>query len=426
MILFLIVILLIGCGDILAAIIYDAFGLSFSETIRSLRIFGVLSLGLIYFLISKHKIKYFSLIFAYTIAVIIYSGTSVANGLSLSLVLNSAVSLTLCILLPLTFMQITSHKVSPQNIILVLNSFALINIVFGVYEVSTDFWLQIGYDSYLSNVKGIELGLIPDIGLPWNFYHYNLEDRRLAGLIASPLALGPLLASVSVLNFVMYIRTGRFVHIVFLIVYLIALYYTNTRAAMLGVVLSVILFSLSSHSGIRNIVIRFLMTAVIIIFALYMLYEIILMTVTFSDGSTIGHLLALKTNVEQIVNVILFGYGVGVQGAHAASINQATYGGGEGAFFTIAYSLGLPFSFILLTLLLLPTRHAIIRLKAVADKKLQSIIIASHFALIGQLPTLLMNEQFFSFSGNFYVYLMSGYVYSKTLRIKINENTTRL
>ena len=423
MVLLCILIVLIGCGDLILALINDTLGSQITQFVRLSRITVVLLLGIYYFLFAHHKATYFLLIFTYIIGIISYSSLSLSNGLDASIVIKSAVSLCLCFVISLSFINKSIINIKSQELLFTLNAFAVANIAFGMYEMATNFWIEIGYDHYLQNVKGIENSLIPDVGLPWNFYHYNLEDRRLAGLLASPLALGPLLAVIASINFVYFVRTRNLTYFVLLIIYLIGLYFTHTRAAMIGFVISSTLFLLNDHSGIRNATNRLTLTAILLICISYALFEIILMSITLADGSTIGHILALKKNIESIHTIILFGNGVGVQGAHAANIGQATYGGGEGAFFTLAYSMGLPFAIILIFILILPVRHAYRNLHLVNSLNLKTLIIATYFSVIGQLPTLIMNEQFFSFSGNFYFYLICAYAYAKFREVRIYNNS---
>lgn len=222
---------------------------------------------------------------------------------------------------------------------------------FGAWEQQhTEFWIDtLDFPGYMLNVKGLLIGAHPDTGLPWNFYANTEFDRRAAGLLASPLAQGMFLAIVALAGVACLEQRARWLGIALCLVMFIGIWMSGTRGGMLAASLALVGYLATSSTLFHGRTARVLMTICACGFIALASYSIVQFSFQLTDGSTVGHWMALQKNLREVSRVVLFGAGLGQQGAIAAQQGQASIGGGEGAIFSIAFQLGLPAALLFLT-----------------------------------------------------------------------------
>ncbi|AVT12096.1 hypothetical protein C8235_03805, partial [Paracidovorax avenae] len=110
---------------------------------------------------------------------------------------------------------------------------------------------------------------------------------------------------------------------------------------------------------------------------------IVVASVNFRDGSTIGHWLALQRQLAELQQVLLLGGGVGRQSALAARQSLADLGGGEGALFSIAYQIGIPGALLFLSIV----GWCLRRLWGVYRLQRGPVVLAAFWLLCGIMTT---------------------------------------
>lgn len=333
---------------------------------------------------------------AYMALVAVYTLAS-PDGVDTSVVLASAAKLSLPVLLVAVGYGGLGTPRRLELYALVLAALAAASTAFGAWDVNhTEFWTQtLLYGHFLNQVKGIVTGFDGYYVLPFNFFGFE-ETRRAGGLVAAPLAQGSLVAIGAMLGFAALQRRAFVPALLVLLVGMVGVWQSGTRGAMLFLLIALPLFLVLGGRGsamLRNVV----LLAGLAFAAWETLYFVYSYSVNLEDGSTIGHLDALKTNLADFDQVLLLGPGVGASGAAAADAGLPLAGGGEGAIFAIAYQIGLPGMalflayYAVLLARILPLRH---RADAAGDVALATFALA-----VGIVTTFISSDHILSLSG---------------------------
>ncbi len=277
---------------------------------------------------------------------------------------------------------------------------------FGAWEQQhTEFWVDtLDFPGYMLNVKGLLIGANPDTGLPWNFYANTELDRRAAGLLASPLAQGLFLAVVALAGVACLERRARWLGMASCLVMFIGIWMSGTRAGMLAASLALVGYMATSSTLFRGRKTRLLMTICASGIIVLASYSIVQFSLQLTDGSTVGHWMALQKNLREVSRVVLLGAGLGQQGAIAAQQGATSIGGGEGAIFSIAFQLGLPAALLFLTFYGNLARALWRGYREHRDPA----SLAMFWLTLGIAPTLMTSEHMLAVSGTGAFWLLCG------------------
>ena len=280
------------------------------------------------------------------------------------------------------------------------------SMLFGAWELrNTTFWTDtISFPSYMLNVKGMLLGANPENGLPWNFYGGVERERRAAGLLASPLAQGMFLAVVAITSVAWLERRARYYGLLLCALLFVGIWMSGTRGAMLAASLALVGYLATGSSLFYSPAARLVMTGGAFFAIVVAAKNIVHTSVNFLDGSTIGHWVALQKNIIDLPQVALIGAGLGQQGAVAAQKSQMLVGGGEGAFFSIAFQLGLPGALLFLWFY----SNVSIALWSSYRQHREPMSLATFWLSLGIATTLISSEHVLSVSGTAAFWLLCG------------------
>jgi hypothetical protein len=278
--------------------------------------------------------------------------------------------------------------------------------LFGTWEQqNTDFWTEtIDYPRYLRDIKGMLLGANPESGLPWNFYGGIERDRRAAGLLAAPLAQGMFLVVAALAAIAWLDWRARYFSLMLCGLLFVGVWMSGTRGAMLAGSLALIGYLATSATLFRYRSVRILVAAGACVVIALASYSIVHMSVNFLDGSTIGHWAALQKNLQDLPKVLLFGAGLGAQGAVIAQQQKTLIGGGEGAIFSIVFQLGLPAALLFMWFyfnlsLALWNRYR---------QHHEPLVLAVFWLTLGLATTLISSEHLLTVSGTAAFWLLCG------------------
>lgn len=278
-------------------------------------------------------------------------------------------------------------------------SLAVATTAFGAWDIRhTAFWTDVlAYGDYLYDLKGVSTGFHPEEFLPWNFFGFE-EKRRAAGLLAAPLAQGAYLAVAGILGYAFFRFRRPTVAPVFLTLCALGVYQSGTRGAMLILLLATLFYFLLSWGRLSGMARNLALACIAVALPLETLLEIGAYTVALEDGSTIGHLDALRLNLANIGDVAFVGLGLGAAGAQASQIGLEIAGGGEGALFSIAYQVGAPGALAFLWFYAVaaiylyrrrhgPDRHLFIAMCTTAMAAMTSLVISEHLLMVSGMGT---------------------------------------
>lgn len=337
----------------------------------------------------------------------VYLPVGLANGVMPAVALPSAGTLVLPVFL---FLVGYYSLRSAQELHVVLQLWIVLGVmstVLGMWEIGhTEFWIDsVRLPEYMVNVKGVQLGLEPLTHLPWNFFHdETATERRAAGLLAAPLAQGAFLAAVAVMALALYARRQRLLGLLLAGILTFGVWQSGTRGALIIEGIGV-LGLLAADSGLLRVrrEVRWFAVSVLGGAALLVAFLGIQESFSVRDGSTVGHWDALMTNLRQFPDVLLLGDGVGVQGGIAAQSQTAVVGGGEGAFFSLAFQLGLPGALVFLWFY-----FSSIGLLLAAESGRRGLPWALAVLLTGFATTLITSEHVLTLSGMAAPWLLAG------------------
>lgn len=283
---------------------------------------------------------------------------------------------------------------------------ALASTIFGAWEQQhTEFWLHtVDYPRYMFEVKGLQLGADPDNGLPWNFFGGIDLERRAAGLLASSLAQGMFLATGAVLAIACMEGRARLLGLLFCITLFVGIWMSGTRGAMLAGGLALLGYLLCNRTLLPGRGWRWLILGSTGLAIVVASWGIVIMSVNFLDGSTIGHWTALQRNLQDLPRVLILGAGLGQQGAMAGQVAGSTIGGGEGAIFSIVFQLGLPAAALFLVFF----GNMTWALWRAYRRQGEPLALAAVWLSLGIATTLISSEHMLAVSGTGALWLLCG------------------
>ena len=279
--------------------------------------------------------------------------------------------------------------------------------LFGAWDLShTDFWVrQVRLPDYLSQVKGVlPKDTDPDTGLPWNFFGGEDYARRAGGLLAAPLAQGQFLVTAALAALALWQRRWPWRALLVCAGLFAAIWMSGTRGAMLAGIVAVLGYLLTARGLVRSVPARIALAGAVLLAIVVASYGIVVTSVNFRDGSTIGHWLALQRNLEDLGQVALFGGGLGRQGAIAARQSLTDLGGGEGAVFSIAYQMGVPAALLFLGFIGWCLRILWRTYRQDDDR----LALATFWLLCGMVTTLVSSDNALTVSGAGGFWLLLG------------------
>lgn len=391
--------------DMLTAWLYDN-RLSPAGLLRDSRDFSILAIALLCLwtvriprLLALPIVLYFAFVALYLVVGLI-------DDVPTRIALLSAGTLVLPVLLFLVGYYCLRFERELYVVLVAWVLMGLASIVFGIWETQhTEFWIDtIHLPEYMIEVKMVDLGLDPETRLPWNFFKNMEKERRAAGILAAPLAQGSFLAAVAVMGLGLFSRQWRLLAVMLAATMSLGVWQSGTRGAMIVESIGVLGVLLASSGLLRTRRwIRWVAAALLGCTALWMLYQVINSSLSSYDSSTVGHLQALLRNIDEFSRVWVFGEGVGRQGAIAAQSRAAIVGGGEGAFFTIAFQLGLPGALVFVWFY-----WNCIRLLVVGDAGERGFAWASAVLLVAFSTTFVSSDHILTLSGMAMPWLMAG------------------
>lgn len=391
--------------DMLTAWLYGN-GLSQAGVLRVLRDFSIAAVALLCLCTVRVPRLLALPIALYFAFVALYLAVGLAEAVPARIALPSAGTLVLPVLLFLAGFYCLRFERELRVVLSVWILLGLGSTVFGSWEIEhTEFWIDtVHLPEYMVDVKRVDLGLDPETRLPWNFFRNMEKERRAAGLLAAPLAQGTFLAAVSVMALALLARRWRLAAVLLTGMMGFGIWQSGTRGAMIAECIGV-LGVLAANSGLLRTRrgIRWAAAAVLGGTALWLFYRAIDSSLSVYDSSTVGHRDALLRNLEEFSRVWLFGEGVGRQGAIAAQSRAAVIGGGEGAFFSIAFQLGLPGALAFLWFYM-----NCIRLLAAGDGGERGLAWASAVLLAAFSTTFVSSDHILTLSGMAAPWLMAG------------------
>lgn len=315
------------------------------------------------------------------------------------------------VLVPMLFLLVGYGGMpQPQDLHRVTRTLVWLGIasaLFGAWDiVHTDFWVQrVRLPDYLAQIKGVlPQDTDPDTGLPWNFFGGEDYARRAGGLLAAPLAQGQFLLTAALAALGLWQRRRPWRALLICLGLFVGIWESGTRGAMLAGGVAVLGYVLTARGLVRSAAARLLLATAAALALAIASYRIVLTSVNFRDGSTIGHWWALQRNLDDLGQVLVFGGGLGRQGALAARQGLAELGGGEGGIFSITYQLGLPAAILFLAFFG-GCLHVLWRAYRIYDDRLA---LATFWLGCGVVTTLVSSDNALTVSGAGGFWLLLG------------------
>lgn len=407
----LLIILWVHLGDLGSAWLYDDGAWPGVGLLRNLRDMLVVVLVGCCLLSTRLPTRLLLPLVAYSGLALCYLLVNRANVTS-GILLGSYGTLMIPVLFFLLGFYCVRYPEQLRSCVALLVLLGIASTLFGAWEQqNTAFWTDtIGYPRYMRDIKGMQLGANWESGLPWNFYGGIELQRRAAGLLAAPLAQGMFLAVVAVAAIAWSERRAGYLSLLLSGVLFVGIWMSGTRGAMLAGSLALIGYLASGATLFRYRAVRWLVAAGACGVIALASYSIVQMSINFLDGSTIGHWMALQKNLQDLPKVVLFGAGLGAQGAQAAQQQQTLIGGGEGAIFSIAFQLGLPAALLFLWFYLNMSLALWNRYRL----RPEPMVLAVFWLTLGLASTLISSEHLLTVSGTGAFWLLCGAVLRST------------
>lgn len=404
--------------DMLAAWLYGN-GLAQAGLLRIMRDFSIVAVALLCLGTVRIPRRLILPIVVYFAFVAAYVAVGLVKAVPAGIALPSAGTLVLPVLLLLVGYYCFRFERELHAVLAVWVVLGLMSTVFGAWEIRhTEFWIDtIHIPEYMVDVKRVDLGLDPETQLPWNFFR-NLEKvRRAAGLLAAPLAQGAFLATLLVMTLALFARRWRLTAALLAGVLGFGIWQSATRGMMIVAGIGACSV-LAGNSGLLRARrgFRWAAAGLLGLVVLGLSYQAIDSSLSVQDSSTISHRDALLRNLEDFSRVWLFGEGVGRQGAIATQSQAEVIGGGEGAFFSIAFQLGFPGALAFLWFYI-----NCIRLLVAGDAGERGWAWASAVLLLAFSTTFVSSDHILTLSGMAAPLLMAG----GAIRIARSANTGR-
>ncbi len=178
-------------------------------------------------------------------------------------------------------------------------------------------------------------------GLSWTF-ETQTGHMRFAAFFSDPLALASSVLLSFPACFALYWTQGSKRYLVAMLLVLVSLFASFSRASTVALLVEVLFISLAlDQSKMKYVLIMLLLAGYLYFnfFASSSVLEFIAMTLNFENASSVGHLLQWVQGVNAFLKDPL-GYGLGTSGNAGGTLSQFRLGG-ENQFIIIAVQLGL-------------------------------------------------------------------------------------
>ncbi|MCI2261529.1 O-antigen ligase family protein [Xanthomonas indica] len=344
-------ILWIHLGDLLVAWLYGGGAVPQAAWLRPLRDATVLALAALCLLTARMPRPMLLSVLAFGALAALYAPLGYLHGLPAGIVLGSFGVVMVPMLLLLAgyggMPQPRDLHAATRTLVWLGVASALV----GAWDLAhTDFWVQqVRLPDFMQQVKGVlPQDSEPESGLPWNFFGGEPLERRAGGLLAAPLAQGQFLVTAALAALALWQRRWPWRAALACVGLFVGIWMSGTRGAMLAGIVAVLGYLLTGRGLVRSAPARIALAGVVLLAIVAASYGIVVNSMQFRDGSTIGHWSALVRNLADLHQVALFGGGLGRQGALAARQGLTDLGGGEGAVFSIAYQMGVPAALLFL------------------------------------------------------------------------------
>jgi D-xylose transport system permease protein len=410
----LLLILWIHCGDLFTAWLYDAGNFPAASMLRPSRDATIIITAALCLLVCRLPRDMLIAIVLYGALALLHIPVGLAYGVSLPIIIGSFGSLMIPPLLFLVGYYCIRNAAELRRSASFIVLIALASTAFGVWDIGhTEFWTHtLRFPEYSAQVKGVlRKSTHPETALPWNFYMGTMENlqRRAAGLLAAPLAQGSFLAIAALLALAMnhrYLRdrAGLCLRLLLCAILLAGVWMSGTRGAMLMAGIALLGYALSARQLSGPPWVRLMLASVVLTGFLAASASLIIKTIFFLDGSSIGHWTALQKNLQDLPQVLLLGGGLGRQGAVAGTLFLSSLGGGEGAIFSIAFQIGVPGALVFLYFY---GRAMLLALNGYRQHQ-ETLGLAIFCLAVGMTITLVTSEHILSVSGSAALWLMLG------------------
>jgi len=410
----LLLILWIHCGDLFTAWLYDAGNFPAASMLRPSRDATIIITAALCLLVCRLPRDMLIAIVLYGALALVHIPVGLAYGVSLPIIIGSFGSLMIPPLLFLVGYYCIRNAAELQRSASFIVVIALASTAFGAWDIGhTEFWTHtLRFPEYSAQIKGVlPRSTHPETALPWNFYMGTMENlqRRAAGLLAAPLAQGSFLAIAALLALAMnhrYLRdrAGLCLRLLLCAMLLAGVWMSGTRGAMLMAGIALLGYALSARQLSGPPWVRLMLASVVLTGFLAASASLIIKTIFFLDGSSIGHWTALQKNLQDLPQVLLLGGGLGRQGAVAGTLFLSSLGGGEGAIFSIAFQIGVPGALVFLYFY---GRAMLLALKGYRQHQ-ETLGLAIFYLAAGMTITLVTSEHILSVSGSAALWLMLG------------------
>lgn len=327
-----------------------------------------------------------------------YALMQLADDSDTSLVLASAARLGVPVIFLLAGLAAADSPSRTRWPFVPMIALGLASTLFGYWDrANTEFWTDvIAYGDYLWDIKGVFEGYDPEDFLPFNFFGFE-GSRRAAGLPAAPLAQGSYLATAAAFGYAFLRRRSFPAAAGVLVICSLGVLASGTRGAVLMLAVALPIQLLLTARTLPRLVSGLGVLVVVGGLGAGSMGTMISYTLGLQDGSTVGHIDALSANIADIGSVILVGEGVGEAGGERADLGLELAGGGEGAFFTIAYQIGVPGALLFLLLYGLVV-HRLVRAAQGSDG-IAELAAAGAGLMVGAATSLIVSEHVLTVSG---------------------------
>ena len=350
------------------------------------------------FRIKNKRSKYFKLMVFYFVWILFEFFYGVVVGKSE--IGNAAASVRGFLLLPCFIVigySIKNKNYFSKKVVWFIESFLVFIAFVGIMEFALDylvgtkeFWVNtIGIGKYLNEIKGQSIDRFYE-GLPGNFYGYNngvfFAQKRLVSLWAGPLTAGYVLL-IPFLYFLIKVLNCKKSYLKF-IVCTLAVVLTYTRAIILFAGIAAFILIVFYKKYYKSL---YLIIPLGIVFVVWKFNSI--MSYLY-DGSTMGHISAIKDSIKQ---VSLFGSGFGTFGSYGNIGTESTYLSCMGQMGIIGLVMYLVLNWWLLK-----------RLRQIYKSTKNNFALALYIAQIVYLFTGLISEQLIASTTISPFYIIAG------------------
>jgi len=293
---------------------------------------AIMILILYKFFLGKFKISHIHieiLSFTFFLICLIHLLVIRVEGTTITAIFTSFRTLLLPMVLVLVGKWLRLDKKEIKALVNVIISISIASVIFGLIEIVIPvekFWNGIcNLYGYLRDIKGLPSHHFVNY-VPGNFWGHTIP-RRMASFFGSPLTMSYYLILSILLVF--QLKKNKFgILNLHLLVIFVGLLLTETRMAIIAVILGILLSSLDIRRSFLFFKInkRFLLylSSFIFIFSILFIFygkvrDFFIKTFTVEEGRAIGHLTALESGIKNVIDnieeFVLLGKGIGKAGA---------------------------------------------------------------------------------------------------------------